>query len=140
MTGAVQLKLVGVSREVRDRLELLTALIEGPGFDPLFRPDIIDVPRNHPALHWNCLVADCPGQIRSKELCRLHIAEWLEQEARGVDRLDYLRDARPLEQTKTWRVAYCCRTTRWIGCVMPSTKNWWRSCRSRAPPFRAPWT
>ena len=32
------------ARAGRDRLELLTALIEGPGFDPLFRGDVIAIP------------------------------------------------------------------------------------------------
>ena len=31
-------------REGRDRLEILTALIDGPSFDAMFRPDVIDVP------------------------------------------------------------------------------------------------
>ena len=105
MTGSVALKVVQNVREVRDRLELLTATIEGPGFDPLFRPDIIDVPRDHPALHWNCLVTDCLGQIRAKELCRRHVEQWLEQEALGVDRLEYLRSARPFEDGNSWRLA-----------------------------------
>ncbi|MFZ0118629.1 MAG: hypothetical protein WAN20_03315 [Pseudonocardiaceae bacterium] len=32
----------------RDRLEILTALINGPSFDPTYRPDIIKIPRTHP--------------------------------------------------------------------------------------------
>ena len=32
------------AREGRDRLEILTALISAPSFDPLFRGDIIKIP------------------------------------------------------------------------------------------------
>lgn len=38
----------GESRVARDRLELLTALISAPGFDPRYRNDIIAIPRDHP--------------------------------------------------------------------------------------------
>ena len=34
----------------RDRLEILTALIAGPSFDPIFRPDVIEIPRAAPDL------------------------------------------------------------------------------------------
>ena len=37
-------------RAGRDRLEILTALISGPSFDPLFRPDVIKIPRRPPGL------------------------------------------------------------------------------------------
>ena len=37
-------------REARDRLEILTALIDGPSFDPMFRPDVIEIPRRSPGL------------------------------------------------------------------------------------------
>ena len=33
------------TRAGRDRLQLLSALIAAPGFDPVFRPDLIEVPR-----------------------------------------------------------------------------------------------
>jgi hypothetical protein len=48
-------------RERRDRLELLTALIDGPGFDPLLRADIIEFPRDHPVWWWGCRIKDCPS-------------------------------------------------------------------------------
>ena len=34
----------------RDRLEILTTLIAGPSFDPIFRPDVIEIPRRAPDL------------------------------------------------------------------------------------------
>jgi hypothetical protein len=39
-------------REPRDRLELLTALINGPGFDPVFRDDVIRIPPGHRIYPW----------------------------------------------------------------------------------------
>jgi hypothetical protein len=39
-------------RESRDRLEILTALINGPGFDPLLRAEVIAVPTEHPVFGW----------------------------------------------------------------------------------------
>jgi hypothetical protein len=47
------------TRTGRDRLEVLTALIGAPSFDPLVRPDIVKVPPNHPVYRWACLAADC---------------------------------------------------------------------------------
>src|SRR5258708_35387440 len=35
-----------------DRLELLTTLISGPRFDPVFRGDIVRFPPEHPAYRW----------------------------------------------------------------------------------------
>ena len=37
------------AREGRDRLEILSALISAPSFDPLFRGDIIKIPAGHPS-------------------------------------------------------------------------------------------
>ena len=45
------------ARAGRDRLELLTALIDGPAFDPLFRGEVIRIPARHPVFRWACLVA-----------------------------------------------------------------------------------
>jgi hypothetical protein len=42
------------SRMTRDRLELLTAPINGPSFDPLFRTDVIQIPSQHPVYGWEC--------------------------------------------------------------------------------------
>jgi len=47
------------ARASRDRLEVLTALMNAPSFDPLFRTDIITIPPCHPVYRWNCLVTDC---------------------------------------------------------------------------------
>ena len=42
-----------------DRLEILTALIGGPSFDPVYRPDIIQIPRGHVIYRWECVVGGC---------------------------------------------------------------------------------
>jgi len=34
----------GADRVARDRLELLTALISAPSFDPVYRPEVIRIP------------------------------------------------------------------------------------------------
>lgn len=47
----VQLSLLPVEEQTRvgrDRIELLTALIEAPTFDPLYRADLIEIPPHHP--------------------------------------------------------------------------------------------
>ncbi|MFE9783262.1 hypothetical protein ACFYPA_34585 [Streptomyces sp. NPDC005775] len=41
----------------RDRLEILTTLIGGPSFDPVYRPDVIKIPRGHAIYRWECTVA-----------------------------------------------------------------------------------
>jgi len=93
--AAARFVVLRSGRESRDRLEILTALIDGPGFDPLFRDDVIRVPRDHPALHWNCLIEGCDGYIRARELCGNHLIRWREAEAAGVERLEFLRTAVP---------------------------------------------
>ncbi|MDX3540163.1 tyrosine-type recombinase/integrase [Streptomyces sp. MB09-01] len=47
------------TRVGRDRLELLTALIDAPAFDPLFRDTLIFIPPHHPVYAWQCAVDDC---------------------------------------------------------------------------------
>lgn len=42
MNATIPLPLAEPDRTGRDRLELLTALINGPSFDPTFRGDVID--------------------------------------------------------------------------------------------------
>lgn len=113
-------------REARDRLELLTALIDGPGFDLLLRNDIIDIPRDHPVLHWNCLVPECNAQIRAQELCRRHVEQWREQQAVGMDRLEFLRTAGPVEDAKSWLLPV--RPCRVTDCARPAQSVWRLRC------------
>lgn len=64
-------------RRDRDRLEILTTLIDAPSFDPLFRPEIIRIPLGHPVYRWDCLVSEC-GRSRAghTDLCSAHWDQW----------------------------------------------------------------
>ncbi|MFB9678344.1 tyrosine-type recombinase/integrase [Streptosporangium vulgare] len=84
----------GSSRVRRDRLEILTALIDGPGFDPLFRPDLMKIPADHPVYGWGCIVDGCERIRRlQKKLCETH---FLECQASGSSLMTFLKTARPL--------------------------------------------
>ena len=66
------------ARAGRDRLELLTALIEGPAFDPLFRGEVIRIPAGHPVLRWACLVTGCARPRKgSLDMCSVHHEQWV---------------------------------------------------------------
>ncbi|MFI5825166.1 hypothetical protein ACIA8I_39840 [Streptomyces rishiriensis] len=83
-------------RTGRDRLEVLTALIGSPSFDPLFRPDIITIPPDHPVYRWNCLVTDCERTTMGHgDLCSTHEMLWRRQRDAGASRTDFLRTAPP---------------------------------------------
>ncbi|MFD8362370.1 tyrosine-type recombinase/integrase [Streptomyces hygroscopicus] len=85
------------ARTGRDRLEVLTALINAPSFDPLFRPDLVKIPLNHPVYRWNCLAADCErGTMGHCELCSTHEMLWREHRGRGGSRAEFLRTAPPV--------------------------------------------
>jgi integrase len=88
--------LVRDGREGRDRLEIMTALVNAPSFDPMFRSDIIGVPPNHPVYRWECLVTDC-GRPRAGrgDLCGAHETMW--RQRRGEQsRAGFLRSAEPV--------------------------------------------
>ena len=78
-------------RAGRDRLEILTALINGPSFDPVFRPDVVQIPRNHPIYRWECVVGGCE-RTRSggMDLCSEHLRQWAPERARGVGKAAFL--------------------------------------------------
>jgi integrase len=89
-------------RTTRDRLELLTALMDAPAFDPLFRPDVIKVPGDHPVYGWICGVPECQrGREATADFCFNHDVEWrnLKREGQGLDA--FLKNARPLP-TVSW--------------------------------------
>jgi len=80
VNARVGLPLLSVQRPDRvgrDRLEILTALINGPSFDPVYRPDVVQIPRNHPIYRWECVVRDCE-RTRSggMDLCSEHSRQW----------------------------------------------------------------
>jgi len=99
----------GDGRQRRDRLELLSALIGGPGFDPLLRGDIIAFPRDHPVYWWGCRITGCERPRReNKMLCAGHEAQCREARLAGADRAAWMRNAKPLTLTHA-RVPEPCR-------------------------------
>ncbi|SFY05986.1 hypothetical protein SAMN02787144_101047 [Streptomyces atratus] len=78
----------------RDRLEMLTALINGPEFDPALRGGVLKIPPTHPVYPWNCTVVDCARpRWRRYAMCSVHAEQWQEAEARGMSRAQFLRTA-----------------------------------------------
>jgi len=94
-------------RIARDRLELLTALISGPSFDPAFRQDVIRVPAAHPAYRWDCMVAGCERPRTRVDLCAVHAAGWRRAHAAGMARGDFAAGASPLKATETPEPVVC---------------------------------
>lgn len=85
------------SRVTRDRLELLTALISAPGFDPLYRAEIVMIPPQHPVYAWACVVAGCERVRRTgANLCHGHSREWRSAQRAGSSRAEFLRTATPM--------------------------------------------
>jgi integrase len=94
-------------RESRDRLELLTALIGGPAFDPALRPDVIEIPADHRVFPWGCRVPGCTRPRRSmRDLCDGHDSLWRRRPA-GVDRIEFLRTADPLQPVISFDYGRC---------------------------------
>ncbi|MGH3261854.1 MAG: hypothetical protein ACRDNS_07660, partial [Trebonia sp.] len=86
-------------RAARDRLEILTALINGPSFDPLFRPDVIDIPPDHPVYAWICIVDDCERpRTGSTDLCGEHTQDWARARSRGEGKASFLLSANGLRR------------------------------------------
>ncbi|GAA2752990.1 site-specific integrase [Kitasatospora cinereorecta] len=87
----------GDRRVGRDRLELLTALINAPGFDPLYRSELIAFPPQHPVYAWQCTVEGCERIRRmGHTLCGTHYLLWEQAEAAGVSRAGFMEGAQPL--------------------------------------------
>src|SRR5260370_1375908 len=84
-------------RAGRDRLELLTALIEGPAFDPLFRAGVIRIPAWHPVFWWACLVPGCERPRKASiDMCHIHHQQWAQARGRGTGKAEFLTTAPPL--------------------------------------------
>lgn len=91
-----------------DRLEILTALIQGPSFDPIYRPPIIRIPRGHPVYRWECVVGDCE-RTRSggTDLCTAHLEEWAQARRRGDGRAAFVSGAQGLQRHARLELARC---------------------------------
>ena len=86
-------------RAGRDRLEILTALIEGRSFDPTFRPDVIEIPSQHPIYRWECVVDRCERpRSGGSDLCTEHRQGWAVDRERGVGKAAFLVAAVPLQR------------------------------------------
>jgi integrase len=86
-------------RTGRDRLEILTALIGGPSFDPVYRPDVIKIPRGHPVYRWECVVAGCERtRTGGSDLCTAHQQQWACDSERGVGKAAFVTAAQGLDR------------------------------------------
>jgi hypothetical protein len=96
------------ARAGRDRLELLTALIDGPAFDPLFRPGVIRIPARHPVLGWACLVPGCQRPRKSSsDMCHTHREQWAGARDGGTGKAGFLTTAQPLGRSVWVEQAPC---------------------------------
>jgi integrase len=90
------------TRTVGDRLELLQALMTAPSFDPMFREDVIRIPGDHPAYHWECTVPGCKSvQYNKTDRCFHHEKLWRQFKADGKSITDFLDIAEPVAP-KAW--------------------------------------
>ncbi|HEX5349073.1 MAG TPA: tyrosine-type recombinase/integrase [Pseudonocardiaceae bacterium] len=97
MSAGTNLLVVPASqpdRQSRDRLEILTALIDAPSFDPLFRAEVIDIPPGHSVYRWECVVTDCERpRSGGSDLCGEHLQQWAGERAREVGKAAFLTAA-----------------------------------------------
>ncbi|WP_224302059.1 tyrosine-type recombinase/integrase [Streptomyces olivaceus] len=95
-------------RKGRDRLEILTALIGAPAFDPMFRDVIIRVPQGHRVYQWACVVDACERARHSGlDMCSTHFQEWRTARASGRTRAEFLTTAEPLPRAEYDREGSC---------------------------------
>jgi integrase len=111
-------------RAGRDRLELLTALINGPAFDPMLRAEVIRVPADHPVFGWACQVPGCERpRTGSLDMCHVHREQWAQARADGAGKAAFLAAAQPLSRA-IWAEQVPCR----ICPGRPATHTGWRLC------------
>lgn len=90
------------TRTTTDRLEVLTALLASPTVDPLFREDVIVVPRDHSVYGWACGVPACERPLAPHcDYCHTHDLQWLAQRKQGMSVTEFQRTAEPLKP-KAW--------------------------------------
>ncbi len=106
-TSLLPLLSEGDERRGGDRLEILTALIGGPSFDPVFATEIVRVPRNHPIYRWHCLIADCERVRSNSGLCTAHRDQRARSEAAGEGVAEFLAAAVPLEASEWFEETMC---------------------------------
>ncbi|MBK5991732.1 tyrosine-type recombinase/integrase [Streptomyces sp. MBT58] len=96
------------SRTTRDRLEVLTALIAAPNFDPVFRPDVMHIPRDHPVYGWGCGITDCERTRDAHyDYCKEHSDDWRAVREAGRNITDFLATAQP-KKPRAWLIPPPC--------------------------------
>jgi integrase len=96
------------TRTTRDRLELLSALIAAPSFDPVLREDVMRFPADHPFYGWGCGVVDCQRPKEpAHDFCAVHDGQWRKVKA-TTTLADFQRTAEPLIPVE-WLTAPPCR-------------------------------
>ena len=127
------LRVAGAGRVAGDRLELLTALINGPRFDPLFRGAVLRFPPDHPTYRWRCLVNGCQRACSNRygyEMCPQHVKQWLQARTDDTTRPEFLLAAQPFPALSTVGQVMCriCpqrpATSRSLGLCLRHRKRW----------------
>ncbi|MGW7362480.1 hypothetical protein ACWGI8_03430 [Streptomyces sp. NPDC054841] len=87
------------TRERSDRLDVLTALLQAPGIEPLYRQAVLRWPGDHPVYGWYCRVNACRNvRTNTVDLCYSHREEWRRvRREPGATRREFLRTASPRE-------------------------------------------
>ncbi|QKW52664.1 tyrosine-type recombinase/integrase [Streptomyces buecherae] len=102
----------GDRRRVRDRLELLEALIQAPTVETFYRDDLIRIPPRHEVYGWQCAVEVCRTPFTTgKDLCSAHQTDWhrVRREQPDLSRFSYARTAGPLHSTESTSEPATCR-------------------------------
>lgn len=106
---ALRLQRPAQARISADRLEMLTALIAAPSFDPIFAGDVIQVPADHPTYRWGCAVPACArAQSLKQDLCSTHLKQWYPLREQGTSWPAFLGEAVPVAPWR-WQDETRCR-------------------------------
>jgi integrase len=96
-------------RQSRDRLELLTALLNGPNVEAFYRDDIVRYPPEHRVFAWQCSVLSCDSpRTGRKDMCHQHIKEWAQLKVDGGSRFEFARTAGPSVTILAAEPTNCC--------------------------------
>jgi hypothetical protein len=118
--------------QVRDRLEILTALLRAPSFDPVYLPPVIKIPRGHAVYRRECLVEHCE-RTRSggTELCGAHGEEWAQAREAVTGKAAFVLAAAGLDRHVRAEQASCR-----VCPGRPATRTRLRLCQRHLSRFR----
>jgi hypothetical protein len=125
-------------RQSRDRLELLTALLNGPTVESFYRDDIVRYPVDHRVFAWRCSVVSCDSpRTGRKDMCHQHIKEWARLKVGGGSRFEFARTASPstsmsVTELRTCRICLHRPTTVHIKDLCDRHNNRWLGAQRRA--------